>query len=112
MDPAKVLVARFLRDNNFTQVTYPINNAHQTLANGAQVQTLDAFLAEAGLPTSITETTNGDVTVEKLLVEKAEYDTAVSFEKLAINDGEDNGWRISDGQYCSLCLTSFAHTPV
>ncbi|KAF2141679.1 uncharacterized protein K452DRAFT_228234 [Aplosporella prunicola CBS 121167] len=67
-----VLVARFLRANNYSQ-------------------TLDAFLAEANLPSDAGAVTNGDLTVEQLLREKQAFDLSANFERLGVQD-DDKGW--------------------
>lgn len=71
---ASVLVARFLRSNN-----YP--------------QTLAAFLQEAGLPEDAGEVTPGKYgdtwAIENILEEKKEFDKSISFERVG-EDGEKN----------------------
>ncbi|KLJ09742.1 hypothetical protein EMPG_14840 [Blastomyces silverae] len=73
-----VLVARFLRSNNYEQ-------------------TLAAFLEETGLPPdlglSASQPRSEDWTIEKLLEEKMVFDKSLNFERTAHEEGHD-GWSI------------------
>ncbi|KAL2368602.1 hypothetical protein BDBG_04453 [Blastomyces gilchristii SLH14081] len=73
-----VLVARFLRSNNYEQ-------------------TLAAFLEETGLPPdlglSALEPRSEDWTIEKILEEKMVFDKSLEFERTAHEEGQD-GWSI------------------
>ncbi|PNS21473.1 Transcription initiation factor TFIID subunit 5 [Sphaceloma murrayae] len=74
-DSPAVLVARFLRANNYSE-------------------TLEAFLAEAGLPPDAGTVSRNSFTLEKLLDEKRTFDLSVRFEKLGENDNDtETGWR-------------------
>ena len=70
-DSPTLLVARYLRSNNYTQ-------------------TLDAFLLEAGLDTAAADSRPGDWTIDQILQEKKQFDTALNFEKRGHDD--DFGW--------------------
>ncbi|EKG13995.1 hypothetical protein MPH_08869 [Macrophomina phaseolina MS6] len=69
-----VLVARFLRANNYSN-------------------TLAAFLQEANLPSDTGTVSTGDLTIEQVLREKETFDLSVNFEKLGVDDA-DKGWRM------------------
>lgn len=71
-DSPATLVARFLRANNY-------------------VQTLDAFLNEAGLPADAGSINKDSLTVEQILHEKRLYDLSINFEKISTDD-TDKGW--------------------
>ncbi|KAF2084305.1 hypothetical protein K490DRAFT_49407 [Saccharata proteae CBS 121410] len=73
MDPPEILVARFLRTNDYTE-------------------TLAAFLKEADLPSDAGTVSKGDLTIEKVLQEKKTFDLSVNFEKLGISDAS-TGWQ-------------------
>ncbi|KAK8160618.1 WD40-repeat-containing domain protein [Phyllosticta citrichinensis] len=68
-----VLVARFLRANNFEK-------------------TLEAFLEEARLPQDAGSTAKGDISLEQILREKEMFDLNLNFEKLGVED-ESKAWR-------------------
>ncbi|KAI9838548.1 MAG: hypothetical protein M1819_004857 [Sarea resinae] len=70
-DSPAVLVARFLKSNNYDE-------------------TLDLFLREAGLPSDASTVDAGDLTIENVLQEKKIFDLSVRFEKIGI--GEDPPW--------------------
>ncbi|KIW23084.1 uncharacterized protein PV07_11311 [Cladophialophora immunda] len=70
-DSPPVIVARFLKANHYNK-------------------TLEAFLAEAGLPEEAAITNPGDWTIEKILEEKKQYDSSLAFEKKG--DEADVGW--------------------
>ncbi|EXJ87103.1 hypothetical protein A1O3_04061 [Capronia epimyces CBS 606.96] len=72
-DSPAVIVARFLYANHY---------------NG----TLEAFLAEAGLPEDAAVTKPGDWTIEKILEEKKQFDTSLAFERSG--DDHDTGWSL------------------
>lgn len=61
---AEILVARFLRSNNYTE-------------------TLDAFIREAGLPKDVGQANDKDPdwTIEGVLHEKKTFDQSVNFER-------------------------------
>ncbi|RAR05219.1 hypothetical protein DDE83_007445 [Stemphylium lycopersici] len=67
---APELVARFLRANGYTQVT---------------------FVQEAELPPDIGAASDSLVTIESVLQEKKKFDLSLSFEKLGVDDKE-RGW--------------------
>ncbi|KAB2577927.1 hypothetical protein DBV05_g3433 [Lasiodiplodia theobromae] len=68
-----ILVARFLRANNFSN-------------------TLAAFLQEANLPPDAGTLSKGDLTIEQVLREKETFDLSLNFERLGVEDA-DKGWR-------------------
>ena len=70
-DSPTLLVARYLKSNNYTE-------------------TLDAFLLEAGLEASAAESRPGDWTIDQILQEKKQFDTALTFEKRGHDD--NSGW--------------------
>ncbi|KAI5371162.1 Putative WD40/YVTN repeat-like-containing domain superfamily [Septoria linicola] len=72
-DSPALIVARYLKSNNYTE-------------------TYDAFVAEAGLSHDAGNVTKGDLDLETLLDEKKNFDIAVKFEKLGLED-ENTGWR-------------------
>ncbi|KAG9531769.1 hypothetical protein KCU86_g1380, partial [Aureobasidium melanogenum] len=69
---AAIIVARFLKANSYDE-------------------TLDAFIREAGLPSSAGSTNKGDLTIEKILEEKRTFDMSLQFERLGTDDGA-HGW--------------------
>ncbi|EAT92587.1 hypothetical protein HBI56_000140 [Parastagonospora nodorum] len=69
---AAELIARYLRSNGFTE-------------------TLNSFVAEAGLPADTGANPSDSVTIESILQEKKTFDTSLSFEKLSLNDN-NRGW--------------------
>ncbi|GFG03758.1 hypothetical protein IFM5058_01589 [Aspergillus udagawae] len=75
---ASVLVARFLRSNNYTE-------------------TLNVFIREAGLPADVGQpggkTDNSEWTIEGVLEEKQVFDESVKFERYGQNE-EKNGWTV------------------
>ncbi|PPJ52544.1 hypothetical protein CBER1_10180 [Cercospora berteroae] len=72
-DSPALIVARYLKSNNYTQ-------------------TYEAFITEAGLPYDAGNVTKGDLDLETLLEEKKNFDIAVKFEKLGVED-DNTGWR-------------------
>ena len=56
----------------------------------SQRQTLEAFLSEAGLPEDACTTNPGDWTIEKIIEEKRQFDTSLTFEKKP--DEGNLGW--------------------
>ncbi|KAF2206657.1 hypothetical protein CERZMDRAFT_89147 [Cercospora zeae-maydis SCOH1-5] len=72
-DSPALIVARYLKSNNYTQ-------------------TYEAFIAEAGLPYDAGNVTKGDLDLETLLDEKKNFDIAVKFEKLGVEDA-NTGWK-------------------
>ncbi|KIX98857.1 uncharacterized protein Z520_05318 [Fonsecaea multimorphosa CBS 102226] len=70
-DSPAVIVARFLKANHYNK-------------------TLEAFLAEAGLPEEAAITNPGDWTIEKIIEEKKQFDASLAFEKKG--DDADVGW--------------------
>ncbi|KAL9623977.1 MAG: hypothetical protein Q9160_001730 [Pyrenula sp. 1 TL-2023] len=75
IDSPAVLVARFLRANNYDE-------------------TLDAFLREAGLPQSAGVTGPNDLTIEKVLDEKRRFDASVRFERKGDEGQGKRGWTL------------------
>ncbi|MCJ1261944.1 hypothetical protein MMC22_001813 [Lobaria immixta] len=73
-DSPAILVARFLRTNHYEA-------------------TLEAFLAEAGLPSEAGTVVKGDLTIEKILEEKRIFDLSLNFEKLGVSDA-DREWSL------------------
>ncbi|KAJ5025474.1 WD40-repeat-containing domain protein [Bipolaris maydis] len=71
---AAELVARFLRANGYTQ-------------------TLSSFVQEAELPPDIGAAPNDLITIESVLQEKKKFDLSLNFEKLGIDDTEQE-WTI------------------
>ena len=72
-----ILVARFLRLNNYTQ-------------------TLDAFIREAKLPANVGRIREGsqkEWTIEGVLEEKKTYDYSINFERQG-EDNEEGVWRV------------------
>jgi WD40 repeat protein len=69
--PPAVLVARYLKANHYNE-------------------TLDIFLKETNLEETVATTNAGDWTLEKLLEEKIQFDTSLTFEKRDLNT--DVGW--------------------
>lgn len=57
------------------------------------MQTLEAFLKEAGLPPDAGATASGDLTLEKILEEKRQYDASVVYEKIGGKE-DDGGWAV------------------
>ncbi|KAM3416090.1 hypothetical protein BST61_g9571 [Cercospora zeina] len=72
-DSPALIVARYLKSNNYTQ-------------------TYEAFIAEAGIPHEAGNVTKGDLDLETLLEEKKNFDIAVKFEKLGVEDA-NTGWK-------------------
>ncbi|KAI9706191.1 MAG: hypothetical protein M1820_004952 [Bogoriella megaspora] len=73
-DSPAVLVARFLKANNY-------------------LETLNAFLTEAGLPPDTGTLSKGDLTIENVLHEKKVFDLSLQFEKLDA-DEQLGQWQI------------------
>ncbi|CAK4032360.1 hypothetical protein AC578_432 [Lecanosticta acicola] len=71
-DSPAVIVARYLKANNYTE-------------------TYDSFVNEAGLPPDVGDVFKGDLTIETLLEEKKTFDVSVRFEKLGVEDA-NSGW--------------------
>lgn len=55
------------------------------------LQTLAAFINEAGLPVD-TGSKDGEVTIEQILSEKKTFDMSLNFEKLGVDD-KDREWQ-------------------
>lgn len=72
-DSSAAIVARFLKSNNY-------------------VESYDAFINEAGLPSDAGTVSKGDLTIEKLLEEKKTFDMATHFEKLGTSDDAVTEW--------------------
>ncbi|KAK3715099.1 hypothetical protein LTR37_007309 [Vermiconidia calcicola] len=72
-DSAALIVARFLKSNQYTE-------------------SYQAFIDEAGLPQDAGNVAKGDLTLETLLDEKKTFDISVRFEKLGTADATA-GWR-------------------
>ncbi|KIW65201.1 hypothetical protein PV04_07480 [Phialophora macrospora] len=72
-DSPALIVARFLKANHY-------------------VETLEAFLAEAGLTEDVVTLNPSDWTIEKILEEKKQYDASLAYEKKG-ND-VDIGWPV------------------
>ncbi|KAK5126556.1 hypothetical protein LTR85_009490 [Meristemomyces frigidus] len=72
-DSPAIIVARFLKANNYTE-------------------SYEAFIAEAGLPHDAGTVSKGDLTLEVLLEEKKSFDLSAQFEKLGTEDGV-GGWK-------------------
>ncbi|KAF4554157.1 Hypothetical protein D9617_5g070340 [Elsinoe fawcettii] len=74
-DSPAMLVARFLRASNY-------------------IETLEAFIAEAGLPPDAGTASRNSFTIEKLLEEKRTFDLSTRFEKLGTEDeATATGWK-------------------
>ena len=71
-DQPSVLVARYLKANNYSE-------------------SLDAFIRESGLPKTAGVVEVGDLTLEKVLEEKRQYDAALAYEKQG-DDSNTAGW--------------------
>ncbi|KAK5132086.1 hypothetical protein LTR08_000336 [Meristemomyces frigidus] len=92
-DSPALVVARYLRTNNYTQVRDFLFQPSLTRPHGTEysTQTYDAFVAEAGLEPDAGMVSKGDLTLETLLEEKKSFDLNAHFEKLGVEDGE-RGW--------------------
>ena len=64
-------------------------------------QTLDAFIIEAGLAPDAGTTEAGDLTIEKILEEKKQYDKSLAFERRPKNGLQ--GWT-SKGKIVPLAV--------
>ncbi|MCJ1289730.1 hypothetical protein MMC34_001263 [Xylographa carneopallida] len=73
-DSPAIIVARFLKANHY-------------------LQTLYAFIAEAGLEPDAGSVEKGDLTIETILEEKKVFDLSVRFEKFGDGDGKV-GWSV------------------
>ncbi|KAK4545566.1 hypothetical protein LTR36_002916 [Oleoguttula mirabilis] len=73
-DSPALVVARFLKTNNYTE-------------------SYEAFIAEAGLPYDAGTVSKGDLTLEVLLEEKKTFDLSAQFERLGAEDGV-GGWTV------------------
>ncbi|EME88072.1 uncharacterized protein MYCFIDRAFT_55082 [Pseudocercospora fijiensis CIRAD86] len=71
-DSPAVIVARYLKSNNYTE-------------------TYEAFINEVGLPYDAGNVSKGDLTIETLLEEKKTFDVSIRFEKLGVEDA-NVGW--------------------
>ncbi|KAF7190286.1 hypothetical protein HII31_08617 [Pseudocercospora fuligena] len=71
-DSPAVIVARYLKSNNYTE-------------------TYEAFINEVGLPYDAGNVSKGDLTIETLLEEKKTFDVSIKFEKLGVEDA-NLGW--------------------
>ena len=65
---------------------------HSSVADIFIVETLDAFLGEAGLSPDAGSVKKGDITIESILEEKQAFDLSLGFEKCGIE--EDEGWSL------------------
>ncbi|KAA8643547.1 hypothetical protein EYZ11_008852 [Aspergillus tanneri] len=85
---ASILVARFLRTNNYTQ-------------------TLEAFIREAGLPTDAGHISGekDDWTIERVLDEKRAFDQSANFERYGDSEKENDAWS-SPGEHNNVVLHS------
>jgi hypothetical protein len=61
------------------------------------LQTLAAFLNEAGLPPDAGTSFPGALSVEQILTEKKTYDLSANFEKLGVDDN-DKKWTLPGKQ--------------
>lgn len=76
----------------------------KTSLQGDSMQTLSAFIEEAGLSPDAGTIEKGDLTIEKILEEKKVFDLALRFEKTGLEDGEK--WTLPGGIYVFIrrCL--------
>ena len=78
-----LLIARFLKSNNYTTVRFPPRK--QPLLRKPPIliyqETLDAFIQEAGLPLDAGNVEKGDLTIENILEEKRVFDVSMRFER-------------------------------
>jgi hypothetical protein len=90
---AAAIVARYLKANNYAQVSVDpiIRDIIDRESIDHQAQTLNAFIEEAGLSQDAGDTNGGDLTLETLLDEKNKFDISLRFEKLGVND-DQRGW--------------------
>lgn len=73
------------------------------------MQTLSAFIQEAGLRPDDSIVKKGDLTIEKILEEKKVFDLSLRFEKTGLEDGEK--WSLPGGIYMPLSVGVFASNP-
>ena len=95
-DSPAIIVARFLKSNNYELVSdLSQTSPHLEVCRVTDIgmQTLDAFIQEAGLPPDAGSVEKGDLTIETILEEKKIYDLSVSYEKLATAHG-DVAWTL------------------
>ncbi|KAK4695198.1 hypothetical protein P7C71_g2509, partial [Lecanoromycetidae sp. Uapishka_2] len=76
-DPPAIIVARFLKANHY-------------------IDTLEAFIREAGLPPDAGTIATGDLTIEKILEEKKVFDLSLNFEKVGVGE-EEKRWSLPGG---------------
>ncbi|KAL9601118.1 MAG: hypothetical protein Q9219_002717 [cf. Caloplaca sp. 3 TL-2023] len=88
-DSPEFICARFLRANNY----------HETL---------QTFLAEAGLPAHAGATNPGDLTIEKVLEEKRMFDLNLAFERSDVSV-KSQGWSTPGDRYRTYSLPSLAN---
>jgi hypothetical protein len=69
------------------------------------LQTLNAFIGEAGLAPDAGSVSEGDsITIEQILQEKKTFDLSINFEKLRL-DGGERGWLVP----CKLSVLNTIH---
>lgn len=73
------------------------------------MQTLAAFVTEAGLPEDAGDTGKDDLTLEKVLQEKSVFDITLRSEKVG-EGGADGGW--SGNGKLPLQLNLLPHKPI
>lgn len=90
---AAAIVARYLKANNYDQVSFDsaISDLTNRKSTDSKTQTLNAFIEEAGLSQDAGESEGGDLTLETLLEEKNKFDISLRFEKLGVED-DKRGW--------------------
>lgn len=71
------------------------------------MQTLDAFLQEAGLPSDAGTASRNSFTIEKLLDEKKTFDLSVKFEKLGSDGENDDAWSLRCPYHFPICTFAF-----
>ena len=110
LDSPPILVARFLRANNYIEVREYVSRIgllgqiESQLTEDTMWQTLSAFITEAGLLPDAGNVEKGDLTIEKILAEKKVFDTALHVEKTSLNDAEK--WTLPGRIHVSLPLSS------
>jgi len=92
-DNPAVMVARFLKANNYEQ-------------------SYEAFVTESGLPPDVGTCSKGDLTLETLLEEKRAFDLSVKFEKLGSEDESARGWREPAPSVANHITTSASSTNI
>lgn len=86
---AAELIARYLRSNGYTEVSYI--GTHPAVRNLTCSQALTNFVREAGLPSDVGTLTDDKITIESIIREKKTFDLSLSFEKLGVDD-EHRRW--------------------